>query len=94
MAQLVCAFGLGDSHFEIDLNAAHRGSWKASSPSSSSRLASSAGGKRGRQAKPVRKAVDRDRTYDIRQWAKETGLTVSERGRISRQEREAYDAAR
>jgi hypothetical protein len=90
---VTCAFALGDSHFEIDLNAAHREELESVLAKFIESARQVSGGKRSRQAKPVRKAVDRDLTHDIRQWAKEAGLTVSERGRISRQVREAYDAA-
>jgi hypothetical protein len=52
------------------------------------RVATSA--RRGRSPK----AVDRDRTVAIREWARKNGHKVSERGRLSAQVLAAYDAAR
>ncbi|MFC6903435.1 histone-like nucleoid-structuring protein Lsr2 [Nonomuraea dietziae] len=38
-------------------------------------------------------AISREKTAEIRQWAKEHGLQVSERGRISAAVVEQYEAA-
>jgi hypothetical protein len=40
-----------------------------------------------------RAAVDRDRTHQIREWARTNGYEVSERGRIAKNIVDAYDAA-
>lgn len=90
---VTCAFGLGGDQFEIDLNADHREELEnfLSRFIEHARLVKGAG--RRQQAKPARKVVDRDRTHEIRQWAKEQGLKVSERGRISKEVTEAYEAA-
>jgi hypothetical protein len=88
------AFGLGDSQFEIDLNLAHREEMESVLAKFVDSARQVSGGKRARrQAKPARTVVDRDRTHEIRQWAKDQGLNVSERGRISKEVQEAFEAA-
>ena len=91
---LTCAFGLGDSQFEIDLNAAHREELE----SALAKFVSAARQVRGdKPARPRRTAkserTDREQTHAIRQWAKENGYEVSERGRISKTVVEAFEAA-
>jgi hypothetical protein len=91
---VTCAFGLGDAQFEIDLNAEHREELENFLARFIEYARSVPGSKAaGRQGKPARKAVDRDRTAEVRSWAKTEGLGVSERGRISRAIIEAFDAA-
>jgi hypothetical protein len=53
------------------------------------------GGGRGRSSAKPRSSggTDRQRTADIRAWAKGAGLQLSERGRIPASILEAYDAA-
>lgn len=91
---VTCAFGLGDSHFEIDLNAAHREQLETALSQfvEAARLV-----KGGAPARQVRKAnperVDRDRTQAIRAWAQENGYEVSARGRISKNIVAAYESA-
>jgi len=50
-----------------------------------------AGRSQGRR--PARTAASRQRSGDIRAWAKDRGLTVSERGRIPASVVEQYQAA-
>jgi uncharacterized protein YfcZ (UPF0381/DUF406 family) len=91
---VTCAFGLGDSLFEIDLNAAHREELE-------SVLAKFvAAARQVRAEKPARQSgqakidrADREHTHAIRQWAKENGHEVSERGRISKALVQAFEAA-
>lgn len=90
---VTCAFGLGSDQFEIDLNAEHREELENFLAKFIEHARPVKGSGRRQQAKPSRKAVDRDRTQEIRRWAKEQGLNVSERGRISREVTEAYEAA-
>jgi Lsr2 len=47
---------------------------------------------RAQPRRPGRTAAGRQRSGDIRAWAKEHGLTVSERGRIPASVVEQYDA--
>lgn len=48
----------------------------------------------GRRITGTRSAGSSNNTAKIRAWAKDNGYEVSERGRISKEVREAYDAAR
>ncbi len=65
-----------------------------SSRRSSSPPAGRAGGRgAGPRRRPGRTASSRERSADIRAWAKDQGITVSERGRIPASVAEQYDAA-
>ena len=48
---------------------------------------------RGPRRRPGRTVSSRERSADIRAWAKDQGITVSERGRIPASVAEQYDAA-
>ena len=48
---------------------------------------------RGQRRRPGRTASSRERSADIRAWAKDQGITVSDRGRISASVAEQYEAA-
>ena len=48
---------------------------------------------RGQRRRPVRAVSSRERSGDIRAWAKDHGITVSERGRIPASVIEQYEAA-
>ena len=48
---------------------------------------------RGARRRPGRSAASRDRSGAIRAWAKEQGIAVSDRGRISVSVVEQYEAA-
>jgi len=89
---VTCAFGLGGDQFEIDLNAEHREELENFLARFIEHARPLKGAAR-RQAKPSRNVVDRDRTHEIRQWAEDQGMTVSERGRISKVVQQAYEAA-
>mgnify|MGYP000983694313 FL=1 len=91
---VTCAFGLGDSHFEIDLNAAHREELEsvlAKFVAAARQVRGEKSVRQPRQAKTER--TDREQTHAIRQWARENGFEVSERGRISKTLIEAFEAA-
>lgn len=91
---VTCAFGLGDSHFEIDLNAAHREELENVLDKFITAARQVRGAKRTGQRRPGKVArTDRDQTHAIRQWAKDNGHEVSERGRISKKITEAFEAA-
>lgn len=47
----------------------------------------------GRRTPGTRSAGSSNETAKVRAWAKDNGYEVSERGRISKRVREAYDAA-
>lgn len=89
---VTCAFGLGDSHFEIDLNPDHREELE----SALGKFVAAARLVRGEKPAKQRRSVDRtdrDESHAVRMWAKENGFDVSERGRISKAVIEAYQAA-
>ncbi len=48
---------------------------------------------RGQRRRPVRSAATRERSGDIRAWAKAQGIPVSDRGRIPASVTGQYDAA-
>ena len=48
---------------------------------------------RGQRPRPVRAGSGHERSGDIRAWAKDQGITVSERGRIPANVIEQYQAA-
>jgi hypothetical protein len=48
---------------------------------------------RGQRRRPGRTVSSRERSADIRAWAKDQGITVSDRGRISASVAEQYEAA-
>ncbi len=92
------SFGLDGASYEIDLTAENAESLReALAPyvGHARRLSgsrrSSGGGRRGR-ARPADTAGPT--AAELREWARENGYEVSERGRVSAEIREAYDAAR
>jgi Lsr2 len=84
-------FGVGGSEYEIDLNKKNAKAFrKALAPYVEH--ARKAG--RGQRRRPVRTASSRERSADIRAWAKTRGIAVSDRGRIPANIVEQYDAAK
>jgi hypothetical protein len=87
-------FGLGNSTYEVDLCDRHANELRnAVAPFiAGGRRAGAAGGgaRRGRRGAA---SGDRARTQEIRAWAKAQGMKVSERGRISADVREKFEAA-
>ncbi len=84
-------FGLGGAEYEIDLN-------KKNARAFRKRLApfiehARRAGRRGQRRRPVRAAASRQRSGDIRAWAKDQGLVVSARGRIPASVIQQYEAA-
>jgi nucleoid-associated protein Lsr2 len=83
-------FGLGGAEYEIDLS-------KKNAAALRKKLtpfiehACKAG--RGPARRAARTAASRQRSGDIRAWAKDQGITVSERGRIPASVVEQYHAA-
>lgn len=87
-------FGLDGRSYEIDLNSENADALReAFAPyvSAARQAAGERGG--GRRGVAVRPRTDANRTNDIRNWAREHGYKVSDRGRISKEIIEAYDAA-
>jgi Lsr2 len=81
-------FGLGGTAYEIDLN-------KKNARAFRKRLAPFVehARKAGRGQRRPRTASSRQRSGDIRAWAKEQGIAVSDRGRIPASVVAQYDAA-
>jgi hypothetical protein len=81
-------FGLGSAEYEIDLNAANSGRFRA-------QLAPFAehARKRGRGQRPGRTSAVRRDGAAVRAWAREHGIEIAERGRIPASVTEQYEAA-
>lgn len=91
---ITCAFGLGPNQYEIDLCADNREELEniLAKFVDSARQVSGAKPARRKQAEtPARSS--REHTVAIRAWAKQQGLQVSERGRISTAVQQAFDEA-
>jgi hypothetical protein len=83
-------FGLGGAEYEIDLSKKNaRAFRKQLAPFIEH--ARKAG--RGQRRRPGRTAAGRERSGDIRAWAKGQGIAVSDRGRIPASVVEQYEAA-
>src|SRR6266487_3842931 len=72
-------FGLGGSEYEIDLSKKNASRFRREIAPYIEH-ARKAG--RGQRRRPVRAASSREHSGDIRAWAKDHGIAVSERGRI------------
>jgi|HubBroStandDraft_2_1064218.scaffolds.fasta_scaffold910416_2 hypothetical protein len=82
-------FGLGGAQYEIDLNKKNaRAFRKKLTPFVEHARKAGPGQRRG----PARTASSRQRSVDIRAWAKATGLPVSDRGRIPASVVDQYEA--
>jgi hypothetical protein len=82
-------FAFDGTDYEIDLNAKNAAAFgKQLSPLSGARPQG-----RAQPRRPGRATAGRQRSGDIRAWAKEHGLAVSERGRIPASVAEQYHAA-
>jgi hypothetical protein len=81
-------FAVGGTQYEIDLN-------KKNARAFRKRLAPFVehARKAGRGPRRSRTTSSRQRSGDIRAWAKEQGIAVSDRGRIPASVMEQYDAA-
>ena len=94
------AFGLDGSGYEIDVCDDHASELRdafaayVGAARRAGRSAPSSGARRSRgNGRPAASGSDRQRVQEIRQWARDNGHTVSERGRLSASVVEAYEAA-
>ncbi|MEX2292092.1 MAG: Lsr2 family protein [Mycobacteriales bacterium] len=95
------AFGLDGSSYELDACAEHAGEMRdafARYVGSARRAGRSAVGSGARRSsrgssRPAASGSDRERVQAIREWARQNGHQVSERGRLSSALIAAYDAA-
>jgi hypothetical protein len=83
-------FGLGGADYEIDLSTKNANAFRrqlAPFIEHARRVG------QGQRRRPGRTASSRERSADIRAWAKDQGIMVSDRGRIPASVAEQYDAA-
>jgi len=78
-AEGTVAFGLDGTSFEIDLSKANGDKFRKALAPFIEHARRASGVKR---AVSRRDASNRQRTHDIREWARAQGMTISERGRI------------
>ncbi|MCP2341424.1 histone-like nucleoid-structuring protein Lsr2 [Actinomadura rupiterrae] len=85
-------FSLDGTDYEIDLSVANGDELRAvlEPYAEKARKAVRGGARRGR---PARTVTDRERTAEIRAWARQNGSHVNDRGRIPREIIEQYEAA-
>jgi hypothetical protein len=83
-------FGLGSTEYEIDLSKKNATAFRRQLAPFIEH-ARKAG--RGQRRRPGRTASNRERSADIRAWAKDQGITVSDRGRISASVAEQFETA-
>jgi hypothetical protein len=83
-------FGFGGSDYEIDLSKKNANTFRKQLAPFIDHARKSG---RGPGRRPVRTAASRQRSGDIRAWAKDHGIAVSERGRIPASVVEQYQAA-
>ena len=83
-------FGLDGAEYEIDLSTSNATAFRELLAPYTAR-ARKAG--RGLRSRPGRSASDRERSGEIRAWAKAQGIAVSDRGRIPASVIEQYQGA-
>jgi hypothetical protein len=83
-------FGLDGSSYEIDLNDANAAALREALSGYVGHARKGSGGSRRRKSAGSSSSSN---TKDVREWAKSQGMEVSERGRISADVQQAYDAA-
>ncbi len=89
-------FGVGGSEYEIDLSARNVRALRASLEPLVEHARKPGRGPRHRPARPsrpARPASARERSSDIRAWAKAEGIAISDRGRIPASVVEQYEDA-
>jgi Lsr2 len=83
-------FGLGGTGYEIDLSTKNANAFRRKLAPFIEHARRTG---RGQRRRPGRTASSLERSADIRAWAKDQGITVSDRGRISASVAEQYEAA-
>lgn len=87
-AQETVTFSLDGANYEIDLNEEHAAALRESFAEWTAKAR-----RVGRSTGRRRTAAPAGDSRKIREWAKEQGMSVPERGRIPQSVREAYEAA-
>jgi nucleoid-associated protein Lsr2 len=83
-------FGLGGTEYEIDLSTKNANTFRRQLAPFIEHARKTG---RGQRRRPGRTAPSREHSADIRAWAKDQGITVSDRGRISASVAEQYESA-
>jgi len=83
-------FGIDGTEYEIDLSTENAAAFRAQLAPYIERARKGGRAPRGR---PARTVANRRRSGDIRAWAKDQGIALSDRGRIPASIAEQYDAA-
>ncbi len=83
-------FGIGGTDYEIDLSNKNATAFRRQLAPFTEHARKAGQGQRHR---PARSASSRERSADIRAWAKDQGIAVSDRGRIPASVVEQYEAA-
>jgi hypothetical protein len=79
VAEETVRFGVGGTEYEIDLSKKNARAFHAGLGPF---VEHARKGGRGQRRRPARPASARERSSDIRAWAKAQGITISDRGRI------------
>jgi len=87
------SFGLDGTTYEIDLNDANAASLREALSGYVGHARKVTGGTRRTRRSSGATSSSSSHTKDVREWAKSQGMEVSERGRISADVQQAYDAA-
>jgi hypothetical protein len=87
------SFGLDGTTYEIDLNDANAASLREALSGYVGHARKVTGGGRRTRRSSGSSSSSSSNTKDVREWAKAQGMEVSERGRISADVQQAYDAA-
>ncbi len=87
------SFGLDGSSYEIDLNDHNAAALREALSGYVGHARKATGGARRGRRTGAAAASSSSHTKDVREWAKSQGMDVSERGRISADVQQAYDAA-
>ena len=90
MADETVRFGVGGAEYEIDLSKKNATAFRAGIGQF---VEHARKGGRGPTRRPARPTSARERSSDIRAWAKAQGITISDRGRIPASVVAQYDAA-
>jgi hypothetical protein len=90
VAEETVRFGVGGTEYEIDLSTKNAGALRARLGPFVEHARKSG---RGQRRRPARPTSARERSSDIRAWAKAQGITISDRGRIPASVVAQYDAA-
>jgi hypothetical protein len=83
-------FGIDGTEYEIDLSTANAAAFRAQL---TPYIAQARKAGRAARRRPMRTAASRERSSDIRAWARDQGITLSPRGRIPASVAEQYEAA-